>query len=150
MELSAWLPLAAGVGSAVAGGFYFAFSAVVIPALRRRPPHEAATSMVAVNGQALRPPFMLVFFGTAAACGGTAVAALVGPQAHSMLRVAGSAAYLAGCVLTMAVNVPHNNRLAAEGAGHWPAFDRFWTRANHVRAILSVAGAVALMLPATA
>lgn len=148
MELSEWLPLAAGVGSAVAGGFYFAFSAVVIPALRRRPSHEAAATMVAINNQALRPPFMLVFFGTAAACAGTAVAAIVDPQANALLRLAGSAAYLAGWVLTMAVNVPHNNRLAANGIGHWPAFDRSWTRANHVRAVLTVAGAAALMLPA--
>jgi uncharacterized membrane protein len=148
MELSAWLPLAAGVGSAVAGGFYFAFSAVVIPALRRRPSHEAAATMVAINSQALRPPFMLVFFGTAAACAGAAVAAAVDPQARSLLRLAGPAAYLAGWVLTMAVNVPHNNRLAADGAGHWPAFHRSWTRANHVRAVLSIAGAAALMLPA--
>jgi uncharacterized membrane protein len=148
MELSAWLPLAAGVGSAVAGGFYFSFSAVVIPALRRRPSHEAAATMVAINEQALRPPFMLVFFGTAAACGGAAVAVIVEPQARSLLQLAGSAAYLAGWVLTMAVNVPHNNRLAADGAGHWPAFDRFWTRANHVRTVLSVAGAAALIVPA--
>jgi uncharacterized membrane protein len=150
MELSGWLPLAAGVGSAVAGGFYFAFAAVVIPALRRRPTHEAAATMVAINEAAVRPPFMLVFFGTAAACGGTAAAAVADPQAHSLLRLAGSAAYLAGWVLTMAVNVPHNNRLAAGGVGHWPAFDRSWTRANHVRAILSVTGAAALMLPTPA
>ena len=148
MELSPWLPLAAGVGSAVAGGFYVAFSAVVIPALRRRPSHEAAATMVAINNHALRPPFMLVFFGTAVACGGAAVVAIVDPEARSLLRLAGSAAYLAGWVLTMAVNVPHNNRLAADGAGYWPAFDRFWTRGNHVRTGLSVAGAAALIVPA--
>jgi uncharacterized membrane protein len=147
MELFEWLPFAAGVGSALAGGFYFAFSAVVIPALRRRPAHEAAAIMVAINDAAIRPPFMVVFFGTAAACGGAAVAAIADPQAYTLLRLAGSAAYLAGWVLTMAVNVPHNNRLAADGVRHWPAFDQSWTPANHVRAILSVLGAAALTLP---
>ena len=145
------LPLVAGAGSAVVGGFYIAFSAVVMPALQGRPAPEAVAAMVAVNEQAVKPQFMLLFFGTAAACGAVAVNAATDPQAHAPLRVAGAAAYLAGWVLTMAVNVPRNNRLLGRGAGQsgpeWDTFRRSWVPANHLRAALSVAGAVGLLAP---
>jgi uncharacterized membrane protein len=147
------LPLVAGTGSAVVGGFYIAFSAVVMPALRRRPAAEAVAAMVSINDRAVKPPFMELFFGTAAACGAVAVTAAAHPDAQAPLRVAGAAAYLAGWVLTMAVNVPQNNRLLARGAGHprpeWDRFQRTWIPANHVRAALSVVGAIGLLVPVT-
>ena len=145
--MTGWVPVAAGVGSGLAGGFYFAFSAVVIPALRRRPAEEATATMVAINEAAVRAPFMVLFFGTAAACGATTVGALTDPPTDSMLRVAGSAAYLAGWASTLAVNVPLNNRLARDGAVQWRDYQQSWARANLVRALLSIAGAAGLLLP---
>jgi uncharacterized membrane protein len=145
------LPLVAGAGSAVVGGFYVAFSAVVMPALHRRPASEAVAAMVSINEQAVKPPFMALFFGTAAACGAVAVTAATDPQAQAPLRVAGAAAYLAGWILTMAANVPHNNRLLGRGAGQpgpeWDRFQQSWVPANHLRAALSVAGAAGLLAP---
>jgi len=148
--VSEWLPAAAGTGSAVVGGFYLAFSAVAIPALRRRPAAEAIATMVAINEKAVRPPFMVLFFGTAAACGAVAVAAALEPLPPSPLKIAGAAAYLAGWALTMVVNVPLNKRLSENGAGHparqWDTYQRSWTRANHFRAALSIAGAAGLLV----
>jgi uncharacterized membrane protein len=145
------LPLIAGTGSAVAGGFYLAFSAVVIPALRRQPATEAIATMVSINRKAVRPPFMIVFFGTAAACGAVAVAAATDPLAQSPVRVAGAAAYLAGWASTILVNVPLNNRLDRGGDGRpdpqWHSFQQSWIPANHIRAALSVAGAVGMLIP---
>jgi uncharacterized membrane protein len=142
------LPLIAGTGSALVGGFYIAFALVTMPALRLRPPQEAVATMVAINEQAVKPPFMALFFGTAAACGAVAVTGATQPP----LRVAGAAAYLAGWVLTMAINVPRNNRLLTHGPGRpdveWNRFQRSWLPANHVRSALSAAGAVALLVPA--
>jgi uncharacterized membrane protein len=135
----------------MAGGFYIAFSAVVMPALRRKSAPEAVSAMVSINEKALKPPFMTLFFGTAAACGAMAVAAAADPMARTPLRVAGAAAYLAGWVLTMAVNVPHNNSLLNHGSGQpemaWERFQRSWIPANHVRAALSIAGAIGLLVP---
>ena len=145
--MTGWVPVAAGVGSGLVGGFYFAFSAVVIPALRRRPADEATDTMVAINTAAVRAPFMVLFFGTAACCGATVVDEIIDPHPHALLRVAGSAAYLAGWALTMAVNVPLNNRLANGGPDHWPDYQRSWARANHIRAALSIAGALGLLIP---
>ena len=88
--MSAWLPLAAGAGSAVAGGFYLAFSLVVMPALRRRPARDAIATMVSINEKALRPPFMILFFGTAAACGAVLAVQATDPLTQSPVRVAGA------------------------------------------------------------
>lgn len=145
-----WMPLVAGVLAAVVGGFYFAFSAVVMPALRRRPAAEAGPAMVAINVQAVRAPFMIVFFGAAIAA--IAVLVVSVPDVQSgipPLRVIGALLSLLGWVSTVAVNVPLNTRLAAAGdpAAAWTRFDRPWTRANHIRTVLSVAGAVTLLYP---
>ncbi|MDQ0000657.1 MULTISPECIES: anthrone oxygenase family protein [Pseudarthrobacter] len=149
--MSGWLPVIAGTGSAVAGGFYLAFSAVVMPALRRRPAKDAIATMAAINETAVRPPFMILFFGTAAACAAVAVAAATNPLTHSPMRAAGAAAYLAGWASTMLVNVPLNKRLATHGGSQpdlqWSRFEQSWTRANLIRFGLSIAGAVGLLIP---
>ena len=150
--MSGWLPVLAGTGSAVVGGFYLAFSVVVMPALRRQLAKDAISTMVSINEKAVRPPFMILFFGTAVACTAVAVVAATDPPTNSPLRVAGAAAYLAGWASTMVVNVPLNNRLDRSGGDQpdrrWHSFQGSWTRANHVRAALSMAGAVGLLIPA--
>lgn len=149
--MSGWLPVVAGIGSAAAGGFYLAFSAVVMPVLQGQPAKDAIATMISINEKAVRPPFMILFFGTAAACGAVAVGAAIDPQAQSPLRVAGAAAYLAGWASTMLVNVRLNNVLSKTGSAredrHWHSYQQSWTPANHVRAALSIAGAVGLLVP---
>ncbi|MEV4952494.1 DUF1772 domain-containing protein [Paenarthrobacter nitroguajacolicus] len=145
--LSTWLPTAAGTGSALVGGFYFAFSALVMPALRGRPASEGVTAMNSINRKAVTPPFMILFFGSAAASAAVVITAVVDPGSQPPLRVAGAVACLAGFVSTMAVNVPLNNRLAQAGNQDWSRFLRGWVPANHARAALSIAGAVALLVP---
>ncbi len=66
------------------------------------------------------------------------------------LVVAGGALYLVGTVgVTMAGNVPLNNRLArvepdAEGARVWDEYLARWTAWNHVRAAAALVAAGAL------
>ncbi|WP_066285070.1 DUF1772 domain-containing protein [Arthrobacter sp. B6] len=94
---------------------------------------------------------MIPFFGTAAACGAVAVVTATGSQAQSPIRAVGAAAYLAGWASTMLVNGPLNNRLSGNGSGqtdlHWHIYERAWSRANHVRAVLSFVGAAGLLIP---
>ena len=66
--METWPALVAGIGSGLVGGFYLAFSLVVMPALRRLPGGAAASAMIAVNRAAVRAPFLVLFFGTALAC----------------------------------------------------------------------------------
>jgi uncharacterized membrane protein len=150
--MSGWLPVAAAVGSAVVGGVYIAFSAIVMPALRRRAPADAAATMTAINVAAERALFLTVFVGAAAASAAVIVTESTGPQPGAPLRLLGAALTLAGTASTIVGNVPLNRRLAAaesEPAAFWPRYDQLWTRLNHLRAVLSVTGAVALLVSTT-
>lgn len=143
-----WVTLGviAGIGSAIVGGFYVAFSFTVMPALRRRPAPEAEAAMISINEQAVRAPFMALFFGTALLCLGTVIQQIAGPSAAGWLTsTLGAGCYLAGWLATMAVNVPLNGRLARSEIG-WAKFERPWSRANLARAALSAVGAVLLIL----
>jgi uncharacterized membrane protein len=149
--MTGWPLVAAATGSAVVGGVYVAFSAIVMPALRRRAPADAAATMTAINVAAERAPFLTVFFGAAAASAAVIVVEATGPQPVAPLRLLGAALALAGTVSTIVGNVPLNRRLSSAGPGQvafWPRYDRVWTRLNHLRAGLSVAGAVALFVSA--
>ncbi|WP_299039771.1 DUF1772 domain-containing protein [uncultured Pseudokineococcus sp.] len=134
------LVLAAGIGSALVGGVFFAFSAFVLPALGRLPAADAAAAMRSINVLAVRPPLMVALFGTAAACALTGVLAL---RRGDGWVAAGSATYLVGVVLvTVAANVPLNDRLAGLQLDV-TAYAEAWGRWNHVR---TAAGAVAAAL----
>jgi len=66
----------AGIGAALNGGFFFAFSTVVMRAPGRRLPAPQATSATqSINREAPTPWFMTALLGTAAVC---VVAAVVG------------------------------------------------------------------------
>ncbi|WP_157157011.1 anthrone oxygenase family protein [Diaminobutyricimonas sp. LJ205] len=141
----------AAVGAGAAGGVYLAFSAMVSPVLRTRPAAEAVASMQRINEHAVRAPFMTVFFGGAAAASAVLVTELAsGPAGSNPARAIGSALALASFVTTVVANVPRNNALARADAGGadaaWKAFDRPWSRANHLRAVFALAGAALLAL----
>lgn len=143
---------AAAIGSGVAGGVYFAFSTIVSPALRLRPASEAVTAMQRVNENAVRAPFMIVFFGgTLAACAAAATATISGAAPEAVpLRVIGAGLTLASVATTILFNVPRNNALARakpsdpDAADVWRSFDAGWSPANTIRAALAIAGAVFL------
>ncbi len=144
------LSVGAVVGSGLVGGLLFAFSNFAMRALDALPPESAAAAMRAVNVRILNPLFVLLFLGTAVA--GVALTWLVVGGAAGRAGpwlVAGSVAYLAGPVaVTMAFNVPLNNRLAvgpiAAAATFWPAYALSWTRWNHLRTVLAIVAAALL------
>ncbi len=143
----------AAVCTGLAGGVYLGFSALVMPALLRRPAGDAIVTMQEVNRAAVRPPFMTVFFGAAIASAALIVVELVGfDGASSALRIAGGVLSLVGFVITAGYNVPRNNELAAldpTAAGAQQTWDRLageWTRGNHARAASSALGLVALLV----
>ena len=143
--------IAAAIVAALTAGIYLAFTVMVLPALRSGSPATAITVMQRVNVAALRPPFMLLFFG------GTllAVAVIVTELASGAvgtfgwLRLVGAGLALLSFVITVVRNVPLNTALAAASStdsGAWVAFDRPWGRANLLRAGFSTAGAVLLVV----
>ena len=136
----------AAITTAAAGGVYLGFSAMVMPALHGDP--LATGVMNRINVRATRSVFMLVFVGSALTCLAAGLLVLGSlPGVDALLAIAGAAAGLVGFVITAAVNVPLNNRLAPASATDASAFASFeggWRRANAARGWTSIAGAAAL------
>ncbi len=148
-ELMDILTFAALLGSGLVAGIFFAFSTFVMRALGQLPANQGIAAMQAINVTVLNPWFFLAFFGTGAVClavAFVAVGSAAGAQRAYLL--VGCALYLLGCLLvTMAFNVPLNNRLASTNPDSpgaealWAHYLSRWTRWNHVRTASSLAAA---------
>ena len=141
MEATAVVLLAvAAVGAGIVSGVFFAFSGFVMQGLDLLPAPEAARAMRSINVTALRPPLMVVLFGTAVLAVVVAVVTVVDGAGGAWWAAAGAAVYLASVVgVTSAANVPRNNALDAAPrqdealARAWWAYRPGWTAWNHVR-----------------
>lgn len=129
------------VGCGATGGVFFAFSTFVMSALARLTSLQGLTAMNAINVTAVTPLFMLLLFGTAAGCLAVlplSLKALPGLTAFCLI-LAAFLYIVAVPGVTMAVNVPLNNALAAFDSTRqdidvvWPAYLRDWGVWNHVR-----------------
>ncbi|AKK29761.1 DUF1772 domain-containing protein [Mycobacterium sp. EPa45] len=142
------LATVAAISAAAVGGLFYAFSTFVMRGLDRTGPHAAATAMRGINAEAQgNAPFLGLFFGSAL------IALVVGIAAATRLSHPGSGWILAGAVLalvpivvTIAFNVPLNDRLA--GSLPWPDYYRSWTLWNHVRTITSLIGSALMVIGA--
>lgn len=132
----------------LSAGVFYGFSSFIMSGLARASDDAAGAGMSGINETALLPAFMSVFFGALLVPAGTGIWGLVDGRDGGAWVLAGAAVYLVGTFgVTMALNVPLNNRLLAahdKGAG-WRAYWRPWTAWNHVR---TVAGIVATALAA--
>ncbi len=159
MTLSPYLMIstAAALSSAAVGGLFYAFSTFTMRGLDRLNPRAAIAAMRGINAEAqANAPFLVMLLGSAL------LAAAVGVTAVARWRAPGSGYLLAGAVLavvavlvTIAVNVPLNNRLdaldvgalsAADAARDWSSYLSTWTMANHLRAAAPLIGSVLLLL----
>ncbi len=148
-ELMDILTFVAVLGSGLVAGIFFAFSTFVMRALGQLPANQGIAAMRAINVTVLNPWFFLAFFGTGAVCLPVAFLALGNAAGtHRTYLLAGCALYLLGCLLvTIAFNVPLNNRLASaepDSSGAkalWANYLRRWTLWNHVRTAASLAAA---------
>ncbi len=148
-ELVDILTFAAMLGSGLVAGIFFAFSNFVMRALGQLPQDQGIAAMKAINVTVINPWFFLAFFGTGAVCLTVAFLALgIAAGMHRACLLAGCALYLLGCLLvTVAFNVPLNNRLAStdpDSSGTevlWADYLSRWTLWNHVRTATSLAAA---------
>jgi uncharacterized membrane protein len=137
------------LGCGLIAGAFFAFSTFVMPALKRLPTGGGIAAMQSINVLAVTPVFMTALFGTAAACLGLiAWAAFSWGEQPMTLVLAGGALYIVGTIgVTIACNVPLNDRLAkvhlqgSDAAGRWEEYVTKWTAWNHVRAAAALAAA---------
>lgn len=146
--------LVAAIGSFMIAGIFYAFSTFIMQALGRVPVPEGIRAMQTINIVIINPLFLGIFMGTALLLLVIAVAAGMNlGQPGAVLILAGTVLYVLGCfAVTMALNVPLNNALAAadpasaEGAAIWARYLRDWVFWNHVRTAAALAGAVLLVL----
>jgi uncharacterized membrane protein len=135
------LTVATAVGSAAVGGLFYAFSTFVMRGLDRTDPAEAATAMRGINADAeANAPFLLLFLGIGVLAVALGVIAVI--QRDPYLLVGAVFAVLP-TVITIAFNVPLNNRL--EGGLDWQSYLGPWTAWNHVRAVSALLGAALLV-----
>lgn len=148
------MTIISAVGAATAAGTFFTFSTFTIGGLRRLPPAQGAAAMQAINRQAPTPLFMLLLFGTGAACLVLGIRGAIDLDASgSLLQIVACTLYLVGVVVvTIAYHVPRNERLEAvdpsstEGAEYWATYLDEWVRMNHVRTIAPLVAAVLLTI----
>ncbi|MFE9746012.1 DUF1772 domain-containing protein [Saccharothrix saharensis] len=137
------MTIIAALGCGMMAGVFFAFSAMVMPGLRRAEPEVGVAAMRAINLAVVNPAFIGLFVGTA-------VVGVVAAFEGDPWAWAGAALYvLGGIVLTGAFHIPRNNELERLGTTeYWARYLRQWVPANHVRALLSLAAAAAFTLAA--
>lgn len=152
-----WLPGAvlggAALASALLAGLLWGFACAVVPGMRRAGPDASVAVFRGVNAAIVRPVFLLVLLGAPALAGAGAALALVAAPGAVPWAVAGLAGVAATLVITGAVNVPINDRLAAAPLGTaedrgraWAEVDGPWHRANRVRTATAAAGAALLLV----
>jgi len=143
------LPLLVCLGSGIVGGVFFAFSTFVMKALAELPAAHGIAAMQRINVVVLGPLFLGVFVGTAVLAGICVFAGFFPwGEPKSLLLLAAGLLYIVGSFgITVALNVPRNERLArmsaesADAAAYWPRYVREWLFWNHLRSAASVAAA---------
>ena len=149
-DLLTGLSFPAAGGAALAGGVFFGFSNFVMAGLGRLAPEQGATAMNSINVTVINPAFMTALFGTGLLCLIAAAMALGSlGTLDGKLILAAALLYVIGCGgVTVALNVPLNNALAAtpvgtpEGAAIWTRYLKDWTFWNSVRTAASFAAAI--------
>jgi uncharacterized membrane protein len=143
------LPLLVCIGAGIVGGVFFAFSTFVMKALAQLAAPQGIAAMQRINVVVLNPLFLGVFVGTAALA---LICILAGffpwGEPRSLLLLATGVAYVVGSFgVTVAFNVPRNERLARlepesdAATSYWPVYVREWLLWNHVRTAASLLAA---------
>ncbi|MFS2319246.1 DUF1772 domain-containing protein [Maricaulis sp. D1M11] len=142
-----------GVSSIFVGGVFLAFSDFVMRGLDQAGDEAATLAMQGINRTVLRSVFLLQFFLLLPAFSALAWWSWTTGMESRWLIAASALVYALGCFLvTVAGNVPMNNRLAAmsasdaENSGYWQVYLHRWTRLNHVRTFACLLAGVGSLL----
>ncbi|MBJ7289982.1 anthrone oxygenase family protein [Williamsia sp.] len=125
-------------------GLFCAFAYSVMPGLHRADARTLVTAMQKINVAIVNPLFLVLFFGGLVV---TALAAWVyRHDAVAPWAIAAVVLYLLGLIVTIACNIPLNDRLASatDPDAARAAFETAWVRWNIVRAVLHTAAFMVL------
>jgi uncharacterized membrane protein len=136
----------AAVSIGLLAGVYVAFTVAVMPALHRLPAALSAEVMRWINRCIVNPVFGTLFVVAAVSALGTLVLGLL--DGRPVLAIGGALGFAGGHLLTVVRNIPLNTALdrADDPARGWQEFERPWNRAHTARSVLTVAGAILLVV----
>lgn len=131
-------------GTGLIAGLFCAFAYAVMPGLHRADARTLVTAMQKVNVAIVNPVFLLLFFGGLVVTGAAAWLCRHDPIAP--WAIAAAVLYLVGLIVTIAFNIPLNDRLATatDPDAARAAFETAWVRWNLVRAAVHTAAFMAL------
>lgn len=126
-------------------GVYYGFSIAVMPALARVDDRTFVDVMNKINVVIVGPAFMVSFAGSVLAAAAAAIILRKNPRLRRWIWP-GAALGLIGFLITVAINVPLNNQLAAatDLATARQHFQSAWVTANSVRAAITTLSFAAL------
>jgi uncharacterized membrane protein len=136
--------MAAVLATALQAGLYYAFACAVLPGLERGDDRTFVAAMQQVNVAIINPWFLATFLGAPVLAALATVLSLGGSDRALLGWAALGAVFaVATFVITVALNVPLNDALAAAGdpnqatdlAAVRAAFAPAWERWNSVRAL---------------
>ncbi|AGT10489.1 anthrone oxygenase family protein [Paracoccus aminophilus] len=139
---------------ALMGGFFFAFSAAVMPGLALMPKDSGMLAMQSINGAVTNAYFAVGFWGAMAfSVLGLIVSFVLRPKGWFWTFLA-SLIYLIGAFLTTVWgNVPANRGIAdlsptsPAGLSAWTSFQPHWILLNDIRTAAAVLAAFLMLLP---
>jgi uncharacterized membrane protein len=137
----------ATLATGLMAGLFFAFASAVMPGLRGADNRAFVDVMQRINVAIINPVFMTVFLGGLVVTGAAAIVHWRGDGGDALpWIIAGLVLYVAMFLITMAFNVPLNDKLEAAGDVGRIAdlgavrhqFEATWVAWNIVRAIVNV------------
>ena len=143
---------AATITMGLTAGTFFAFSVGTMPGLAKTDDHSFVVAMQAINDKIQNPAFFAAFFGTFF----LTIAAVImhyrrGRRGAASWALGGLALYFVGLVVTIGVNIPLNDALAAVDPAHTADlaaarhnFEGPWDAANNVRTLVCTAALICL------
>ncbi|MFE6056747.1 DUF1772 domain-containing protein [Kitasatospora sp. NPDC056446] len=147
------LLVGATIAMGLMAGLFFAFDVAVMPGLAAADDRTYVTAMQHINKSIENGMFGLVFVGAFAATGLAAwLQHKAGRRQAALWTAAATALYVVALVVTMGVNIPLNNQLAAAGdpsqihdfAAVRAQFADTWVPVNMLRTALCAGGLAAL------
>lgn len=132
--------------SAVIGGVFSAFSEFIMAGLLRAAPAGGIEAMQEINKTVLKTQFVagILLIGPLSVLLAIYAVMVFEGEAQTLLVAAPIVFVPSVLIMTMAGNVPMNNRLerldhaSDDAKAYWLEYGRVWTRLNHVRSLGSV------------
>lgn len=136
--MAEYVLLGARITSGLLAGLYVAFAVAAMPVLHGLADDAFVDTMNRINVAIVNPIFVLVFFAA------PALAAVAGAIVRSPVVYAAAALGVITLLITLAINVPLNNKLAAGGSR--ADFEHLWVLCNDLRTLTGIGSLVCLLL----